>query len=106
MNPKYSEGERVILQSVSQPESNGEYTIRQVVKEGEMYKCRHAGWEVINAEGLGYILEEIIDVSVAEDGTPIEGMWAESALRKKHEPSQMSFQSLIQSVNSPVSLEC
>lgn len=70
-----------------------------------MYKCRHAGWDVINVEGLGYILEEIVTLSEADDDTPIEGMWAESALRKRHEPSQMSFQSLIQSMNIPVKQE-
>lgn len=105
MNPKYSEGESVILQSISSPESNGEYTIRQVVKEGEMYKCRHSGQDLINATDLGYILEEIITLSESQKGGNIEAMWAESALRKKHEPSQMSFQSLIESINSPVKQE-
>ena len=41
MNPKYSVGELVILQSKENPDCNGECTVLQVLQKGSVYKCRN-----------------------------------------------------------------
>ena len=104
MNPKYSVGESIILQSKDSPEWNGECTVLQILQKGSVYKCRNTShvWIVEDANYLSYVL----DILVVDPADGYEVVWHELALRKKHEPSQMSFQSLIQSVNSPGSLEC
>lgn len=108
MNPKYSVGEVVILQSISHPEHNGsDYTVQKVLKNGDTYVCRETGCLITrtNRSGFGYILNELVVTNTNSLGMIIETGWKESALRKKHEPSQMSFQSLIQNINSPVKQE-
>lgn len=107
MNPKYSVGESVILQSISRPEYNGEYTVEKVLKNGDSYVCRETGLLITrtNKPGFGYILNELVVTNINSLGMIVETGWKESALRKRHEPSQMSFQSLIQSINSPVKQE-
>ena len=107
MNPKYSEGESVILQSINHPEYNGEYTVEKVLKNGDTYVCRSRGTLITRMDkpSFGYILNEVVVTGTNAVGFVVEAAWQESALRKKHEPSQMSFQSLIQSINSPVKQE-
>ena len=107
MNPKYSVGESVILQSISHPEYNGEYTVEKVIKNGDTFVCRSTGALItrMNNPGFGYILNEVVITGKNVFGFVVEAAWRESALRKCHEPSQMSFQSLIQSINSPVKQE-
>lgn len=104
MNPKYSEAESVILKSTSHPEFNGEYTVSKVLQKDEVTVCRITGLRHSHTGKLsnyGYLL----DCPKLNKTSGVEAIWAESALRKKHEPSQMSFQSLIQSINSPVKQE-
>lgn len=103
MNPKYSVGESVILQSKSMPEYNGEYTVYKILEQHQKFTCRLTG-EILSTydEGLGYLLCTPLKDKVEGFG---ETQWMESALRKRHEPSQMSFQSLIQAINSPVKQE-
>ena len=108
MNPKYSEGESVILKSISHPQYNGsDYTIQKVLKNGDSYICRETGLLITrtNKSDFGYILNEVVVTNTNDLGMIVETGWKESCLRKKHEPSQMSFQSLIQSINSPVKQE-
>jgi len=102
MNPKYSVGERVILQSVSHPEYNGEYTVSKIIGDGQVYNCRLSGRGLVSVD-FGYFLDTPLKDKL-EDFC-VEVKWGESALRKRHEPSQMSFQSLIQSIKSPVKQE-
>lgn len=107
MNPKYSEGESVILQSISRPEYNGEYTVEKVLKNGDTYVCRSTGTIITRMDkpSFGYILNEVVITGTNVFGFVVEAAWQESALRKKHQPSQMSFQSLMQTINSPVKQE-
>jgi len=89
MNPKYSEGEVVIIQSKHYPQENGEAIVIDMSFEE---KPINAATREFMSESWVYTLEG-------------KGDWHESALRKRHEPSQMSFQYLIQSINSPVKQE-
>lgn len=85
-------GEEVILQSVDRPDLNGEYTVRQVLVGRETYICRATGKKVRTyPEGFYYILEEVIPLT--HDGFEIN--WDESALRKKHKPSDDSFEQMM-----------
>lgn len=104
MNAKYSVGESVILKSTSRPECNGEYTVSKVLQKDEVTVCRITGrWHSHTGKlsNYGYLL----DSPKLNNFSGVEAVWAECALRKKHEPSQMSFQSLIESINSPVKEE-
>ena len=105
MNPKYSVGELVLLQSRQYPEYDGEYCVDKILFKEEINRCRITGslhfCSSVENGPLSYILSQ----SHKCKKTGREIFWAEVALRKKHEPSQMSFQSLIQSINSPVKQE-
>lgn len=106
MNPKYSVGEVVILQSQALPDYNGEYTVYKIITAGEVSVCRITGRRysyTIKLGDYGYLLDSPKINKFCPEG--VEAVWAEISLRKKHEPSQMSFQSLIQSINSPVKQE-
>lgn len=108
MSPKFKEGECVILQSISRPELNGEYTVREAVSWGETYKCRLTEMTVkripTNKVAYGYTLEEVVSTEVKGDIT-YEHTWSETALRKKHEPSQQSFKDLMTTLKSPQKVE-
>jgi hypothetical protein len=92
MNPLFSVGEVVILQSVSRPELNGECTVLERVAPGQMAKCGL----INNLHGYGY------KTTIKNISDSIH--WAESALRKKHQPGEQSFTQLMQTLKSPVSV--
>lgn len=99
--PLFEIGEIVILQSVSIPELNGEYTVRQVVTKGDKYSCRLSGKvKVCGVDAYYYFLHEVIADSPVYPGT--EAPWLESALRKKHKGCGEDFQSMINTLKSPV----
>jgi hypothetical protein len=105
MKQLYEVGEVVLLRSKGKPHLNGEYTVRSVVKYGEQYTCRLTGYTLRNVPATGdpfcYILEEIItDVNL--DGMIYENSWKQSALRKRQQPSNLSFNQLINVLNSPI----
>ena len=102
MSPKYSEGESVILQSTSHPEYNGEYVVSKIIADGQVYNCRLSGRGLVSVD-LGYLLDTPLKGKLEDFYAEVK--WDESALRKKHEPSQMSFQSLIKNINNPVKQE-
>lgn len=96
MHPKFVEGEVVLLQSVEQPECNGEYTVHAVRLPLTRYKCRVSGVVRTRIDpSIGYIL----DGPIVIDGNEVA--WNESALRKKHQPGDMSFDDLMSSLSSP-----
>lgn len=112
MTPKFSEGEVVILQSVSSPELNGEYTVIQCIyKQGDNYTCRLTGTPIVFPDVPSplpamYRLDGCIPeyTYVWEDGSGTfvgEGTWDESALRKKYEKG-MDFNSLMGTLKTPV----
>lgn len=92
--PFFQVGEEVILQSRQNPELNGECTVRQIVFGTDLYNCRVSGriiYRDCDATYFGYILEEVISEAISDDGAIIENIWDESAIKKKHKPSDNSF---------------
>lgn len=105
--PKFSVGEVVILQSKSRPELNGEDVVKQLVLPGDKFLCRLSN-EKVRYKGytLGYILESTILEGKNTTGEfVVEIVWSESALRKKHQPGEMSFNELMNSLKYPVKVE-
>lgn len=99
---KFNTGEVVILQSISEPQKNGEYTVRAVLYEGSEYTCRQTNRRVRKSvEGASYLLEETFTLGVSEQGDLLECPWAESALRKKHDGSSFSFSQLMDTLKQP-----
>lgn len=94
-------GERVILQSKELPHHNGVHVVRARVEVGEVYLDRVTDvyWEN-KTDGVSYVLEEILAPDY-EDPDNGEAFWNESALRKYHEPSDMSFQELMEQFKQP-----
>lgn len=95
-------GEKVILQSRELPQYNGVHIIRAKVEVGDVYQDRISNvlWEN-ETGGVGYILEEILLVEEKTCPYRDEAFWSESALRKYHEPSDMSFQELMEQLKQP-----
>lgn len=96
MNPKYSIGEVVILQSVTYPEFNGEHTVRCVLSPETEYHCRVSNKDLRNINRrTSYILEDICQRYDEDYKVVREINWSESALRKKHQRGDYSFSELI-----------
>jgi len=99
MNAKFSIGELVILQSKSMPQHNGEYTVENIINEGEQFTCRLTQRTFYNTgKGRGYIL----CTPFIEPDRGREIIWAESSLRKRQEPSELSYTELMQTLRSPI----
>ena len=101
----YAEGEIVILQSQSQPSLNGEYTVKQIVHTGTEVNDRirnmtYTWIDISKSTAAGYILEECIAEFIFTDGNLAETAWAESALRKKLPPSELSYKELMSSLKT------
>jgi len=99
MQPKFKVGEAVILQSKNRPELNGEYVIAVIRKNGEEFHDRNTG-ELCRCEfkisHFGYVLE---NCKLRDNQR--EHMWSEPSLRKKHQPGEMSFHSLMEWMKQP-----
>jgi hypothetical protein len=99
--PYFSEGEQVILQSIEYPEYNGEYVIYKILQPEEGFDCRINKDFYLIADNLCYVLDTpLSDKGKHDDVTEI--LWRESALRKKHQPGELSFNSLMSSLKSPI----
>lgn len=92
--PKFAVGEVVILQSRSAPELNGEYPVLDVCLPNDSRPIAGVMKKNLNGQ-TGYLLEV-----VGQNGT---GWWAESALRKRHQPGEYSWQDLKTRLVLPVS---
>ena len=89
--PYFHVGEEVILQSVSRPDLNGEYTVRRVLGVNELFICRNTRKKIRVVNNLTYLLEEVVACNV--DG--LEMSVHERVLRKKHKPSDDNFQQMM-----------
>lgn len=103
--PKFEVGEEVILVTKTFPEHNGERVVEAVLTRGENYTGRLTGFNVLleldNLHTFVYLLSgKEVD---PRDG--LEIVWAESSLRKKHKPAEMSFSALMQSLTSHVGVQ-
>ena len=99
--PYFNVGERVMICSESHPELNGEDVIYEVVRDfaetvggvtGKTVSC------VFTKSKFAYKLKHTRLSHVNDDGSEHEGVWAQSALRKIHEPSTESFDELMKSL--------
>ncbi len=88
MTPKFSVGEVAILQSVNRPELNGECTVLDI----RIGMSRNVT--------TGKIRPSIVYKTTIE----LTGAfgWGEPALRKKHQPGDMSFTELMVNLSQPV----
>ena len=93
MTQLFSVGEAIILQSPNLSEYNGEYTIHAIVQPNENFTCRLTGLNLYTTEGVSYVLDEPLLDLVSCEGA--ETFWAPSSLRKKHDPSEFSFNELM-----------
>lgn len=101
--PLFAVGEVVILQSKQFPGLNGECTVLAHVKKGDDFFDPVAKRMVRRVAGPGYLLDVSGDNAVLSDGSPGARLWAESALRKRHQPGEYSFDGLKQILALPVS---
>lgn len=83
--PKFAVGEVCLLQSVDHPELNGDVTVLALLNQGEIYNHNRLG-----PAGYAYVLDRD-----ASNGNPF---WDESALRKKHDPSDYGFHELMDNI--------
>lgn len=102
--PLFWVGEEVILQSVSSPEKNGDAVVLEVLSpEESVARAKELNpdfpGEYRNMEGIGYVLD--IPAGMSERGNRLV-CWAESALRKKHEGSQDSFEQMMDKLTDKV----
>lgn len=95
MNPKFSVGEVVLLDSKSYPEFNGEAIVLGIVPTS-------AG---IDREGERVYVGQSCAYRLTIDAPVLNKCWHELALRKKHNPGEMTFESLMSSLNHPVNVE-
>lgn len=101
--PLFAVDEPVILQSVNYPQYNGEYVVDRVLEAGEIFIDRVCGEEG-TASGeyshYSYLLSGK-HTDIIYD-TVVEIHWAETALRKKHKPSEFgSFANLMNNLKLP-----
>lgn len=101
--PYFSVGEEVILVSETYSEYNGEQRIKHVLYYGDSFFDRIAEENTkripTNYNGKPfYILEEIIP----NENNTTEIAFKQTALRKKHQPSEMNFNELMSSLNAPI----
>lgn len=97
---KFFPGEVVILQSKKRLELNGEYTVLDVIRTGDLTKCRITG-QTCRRVDVGSLAYRLVELKV-KGTNGVEIIWNESALRKKHEPGAMSFTELMASLKSPI----
>jgi len=97
-HPKYEIGEVVLLRSVELPHMNCEAAVLKIYGGPAGTKIDHEGVGYqLSVGGFSYFLDK--DFPSPETGNQI--MWAESALRKKHQPGEMGFEDLMFSLSSP-----
>lgn len=90
MNAKFSVGEEVILQSKAYPEFNGEAVVLEVF-------CSTGG---VDRDGIRFIEGGYAYMLTIKSPT-IGRKWHEAALRKKHQPSEFTFNSLMDNLKLP-----
>lgn len=97
---KFSVGEVVILQCRDYPHLNGEYTVTHCIHAHEVYQDPEFG-QPLCAEILGYFLDGARLILQDGDGNAATALWYECALRKKHQPGELSFKELLQGIGTP-----
>lgn len=97
---KFSEGEVVILQSARYPQYDGEYTVSRVYSSPiEVFTCRLTGalFRINLVEQYVYHFDVPLACNKGSDLC-----FVESSLRKKHNPSSMSYQELMTNLSTKI----
>jgi len=102
--PKFAVGEVVIVACSQFPIHDGEHTIRGILEPGSIYFDRLAHRDLrtvpVGATSpFGYIMEAVLD-----DTDGFEVIYDERALRKKHQPGELSFEELVNEQKQPASV--
>lgn len=101
--PKFSVGEIVIRQAETYVEKNGEYEVEDIITKSEMAELIPS----MSVVGDFYyklkgFCVEITLISTGEKTGDLSYHSSEIWLRKKHQPGEMNFTSLMESLKSPV----
>lgn len=96
--PKFEVGEVVLLRSESCPNLNCEAAVRarREGPAGTTFMEEDNKYNIITG---GYVY--FLDVDLPNPKTGAQLLWAESALRKKHQPGEMGFHDLMASLVAP-----
>lgn len=103
--PLFKVGEEVILQSISNPQFNGEYVVEDIIAPKESFLSRNDKRSACNgSDTFGYLLNEIFPHKELGHS---EYLWSELALRKKYPPSEFTFDELMSKlkVDKPVEID-
>lgn len=103
--PLFEIGEKVILVSKDRPDLNGEDVVVEIVYKNTKSHCRLSGLDALYSyiiDEFGYKLERAVVETTTMEGNSCESIWRQSALRKKHQPSEMNFNELMSSLNIPI----
>lgn len=98
MKPLYYVGEEVIL-----CEDGNTYIVDEIVSPGQTFFDRVVKYRRNSShdQGYGYLLNVSFKTKTKHEG---ECLWAERMLKKKHKPSEKSFDQLISEIKCPRSI--
>lgn len=101
MTPKFAVGEVVILQSKDHPECNGECEVLEVFYPGSAIGVAEGLHYKPDSKAFSYKLNKFYKIE--HGGNAYRGnCFSERALRKKHQPGELSFDKLMSSLSQPV----
>jgi len=106
----FQQGEEVIIQSKHYPEyNNREDVVRQVIDTGitdfpALWREPITGTLVRLNTRYAYLLQHNKERLSNNGDNLIVASWGERSLRKKHKPSDSSFQNMIESLKRPQKL--
>lgn len=100
MRPKFEVGEVVILQSRTRPDCSGEFIVVQVNQYpcGTRFEFEESWYRHPDDIEISYFLN---DPFKSSHDSNAKACWAESSLRKKHQPGELNFRELMSSLSSP-----
>lgn len=100
--PKFQQGEEVILECNSHPHLNGEYTVIHVIETtNDRTECYHPGVDKHFTFNDPFRTLFVYDIGNILDH-PYATLCNEHTLRKKHKPSEFSFDDLMANINSKI----
>lgn len=100
MNPKFSVGEIVIVQSPNYPETNGEYEVIQIFNYEEFLVYCEGAFKS-ESQPLVYRLKDYVAFGKIKVGSKTDCV-SEPSLRKKHQPGEMDYKELMQTLKNSV----
>lgn len=108
MKPLFSVGEEIIIQSKHYPEYNDvEDVVVEVIDTGisefpSAWREPVTGSLVRLVSRYAYLLQNNTERKANTDQCSVIRTWSETALRKKHKPSDDSFESMMTKLKNPI----